>query len=578
MTMNQRSRSLPGLTVHVIPKLIPLLLALAASAAPAQQAPGSSVPAAPPASAPAQGAAPAAPASPVQRAVDTALASIEAGKLEEAIQALEPLRSDPKAPPLALSLLGGLYLEAGRAADAQAVLAPLTQGDAADPAVLYNAGRAALALGRTDEARQLLERSVAKVPNSPAARALGLLLGQENRVEAYRLLRPWALAHPEDSEARLAAALCALDLGRPSEAEQLLSDLPQDDPKVRLLWGRLLIEKRDPRGAIATLKPLEASHPPEIDFNLRRVLADAYLATGQSAEAVKLLTGFENRDPVTARQLAQAHYQGGNLEAALAILKPWAEALLPREKPIAPLQVAALALDYGRLLSAAGRREESADALAVAVKHDPSSVESWQLYGQVLAALGRREESTKALERFRELSEVQRKVQLAQGSKATLREGLARAEPYVAAGQYDEVLRIAREEVALDPGNLRARMLETKSLLLLRRMDEAAKSAKATLALAPESADAHYQMGLSHMVSKRPKEAEAELRRALALDGKHVAAMNDLAVLLMLRGEKKEARELLERVLEIQPEDTLAADNLRKLDAEKGKGGGKPGG
>lgn len=506
-------------------------------------------------------------------AVEAALAKIEAGKLDEAIQTLEPLRADPKASPFALSLLGGLYLEAGRAADAAAVLAPLTKSEDADPAVLYNAGRAALAQGKKDEALQLLQRSVAKAPTSPAARELGLLLGAENRrAEAYRHLRPWALAHPDDKEARLAAALCALDLERPSEAEPLLSDLPQDDPKVRLLWGQLLLEKRDPRGAIATLKPLEASHPPEVDFNLRQVLSDAYLQTGQSAEAVKLLTGFQDRDPLTARKLAQAHYQGGDLEAALTILKPWAEAMLPREKPRAPLIVAGVALDYGRLLSAAGRTQEAADALAVAVKHDPESAESWQLYGQVLAALGRRDESAKALARFKELSEAQRKVQLAQGNSATLREGLARAEPFVAAGKYEDALRLIREELALDPGNLRAHMMEVKTLLLMHRADEAAKSAEATLALAPDSADAHYQMGVCHMVRKHPKEAEAELRKALALDANHTASMNDLAVLLMLSNRKPEAKKLLERALAIHPDDALAADNLRRLKEEGAKG------
>src|SRR4029079_19837515 len=94
--------------------------------------------------------------------------------------------------------------------------------------------------------------------------------GEARRFAATGEMPPWARQHTDDTEAPLAAALCALDLDRPSEAEELLSDLSQEDPKVRLLWGQLLLEKRDPRGAIATLKPLAASHPQEVDFNLRR--------------------------------------------------------------------------------------------------------------------------------------------------------------------------------------------------------------------------------------------------------------------------------------------------------------------
>ena len=509
----------------------------------------------------------------LQQVVRDALAQVAAGKLDAAIALLEPLRSGGRTPPtVALSLLGGLYLEAGKAAEAQAVLGPLAAAGDADPAVLYNAGRAALALGQKDDGRALLERSVEKVPSSPAARELGLLYGGEGRrLEAYRLLRPWALSHTDDTEARLAAALCALDLERPSEADELLAGLSTDDPKVRLLRGQLLLERQDPRAAIEMLKPLDTSRPQEVDFNLRRVLADAYLQVGQSAEAVRLLTGFENRDPTTARMLAQAQYQGGDLDGALATLKPWADALLANEKPRAPLIVAALALSYGRLLTAAGRHQEAVDALAVALRLDPASVEAWQADGQALTALGRRDEATQALARFKKLAEERQKAQLAQGSAAKSLEGLDRAKPLLASRRYEEALKIAREEMAIAPDDPRPRMQEVKTLLLLRRGQEAMESARATLALAPGSADAYYQLGLCHMVLKQPKEAEAAFRSALKANPNHVATMNDLAVLLMLRGDKPEARKLLERVLAVSPGDALAADNLRKLKAEGAK-------
>src|SRR6185436_6507996 len=120
---------------------------------------------------------------------------------------------------------------------------------------------------------------------------------------------------------------------------------------------------------------------------------------------------------------------------------------------------------------------------------------AWQADGQALTALGRKEEADKALARFKKLSEERQKAQLAQGSAAKALEGLDRAKPLLAAGRYEEALKIAREEVAIAPDDPRPRMQEVKTLLLLRRGEEAMAAARATLALAPGSADAFYQIG-----------------------------------------------------------------------------------
>ena len=92
-----------------------------------------------------------------------------------------------------------LYLELGKAQQALAVLKPLADAEDAEPAVLYKAGRAALLPDQVDAAKLYFTRSVLKEPASPAARELGLLTAREGRVvEAYSMLRPWALRNPND--------------------------------------------------------------------------------------------------------------------------------------------------------------------------------------------------------------------------------------------------------------------------------------------------------------------------------------------------------------------------------------------
>ncbi|HYO13854.1 MAG TPA: hypothetical protein VE685_11730 [Thermoanaerobaculia bacterium] len=105
------------------------------------------------------------------------------------------------------------------------------------------------------------------------ARALGMELAVQGKwLDAYKQLKPWALAHPDDVQARMVAAYSAVRLARLAEAERLLSDLPQNEPWVRLLWGDLLLAQGNPWGTLDMLKPLEKSHPPELERDLRRLL------------------------------------------------------------------------------------------------------------------------------------------------------------------------------------------------------------------------------------------------------------------------------------------------------------------
>lgn len=507
--------------------------------------------------------------------VPEALARLDAGDPAEAVALLEPYRDRPDTPDPVIALLGLTYLEADRPGPALDVLEPLAEIPEADPGVLYNAGRAALALGSVELAAGYLERSVRRAPESPAARELGLLLGAEGRyADALALLRPWVTRNPGDTEARLAAALCAIQLERPPDAEAMLEDLPEENPRGRLLSGKLALLQGDPYGAIEILESLVGSPSPQLDLDARRALADAYMTVGRASDAVQLLEDRAQAQPQTALQLSQALYQSGDLERAVEALRPFAEQLRHQEGgdepgPMESLR-ASLSLEYGRLLVAAGQHAEAIPFLEIATRVRPEEKQGWQALGQALAAVGRVEEAQSALERFRDIthSEVPASVkdmQLERDVADPTGRELRGALRLMADDRAAEALELLERERRLAPEDPRPLLLESRALLQLDRPAEALEAVEAAADLVPESADVVYQRGAVEMALGRLEAAEASLRRALDLQPEHTASMNDLAVLLMERGDTDEARRLLERVLELRPDDPLAAANLEQL-------------
>jgi len=365
---------------------IPALLSLALLAFPLAAAQT------PPPAAP-KAAAPAAPAeSPLQKPLDEAVRLVQAGKKAEAFQKLQAVEKDPNVTPLVLSLIGALYVEIGRPQDGLRVLKPLADPEDAQPAVLYNAGRAALRAGQVDAGRIYLTRSVLKQPDSPAARELGMLTAQDGRVvEAYSMLRPWALHNPNDTEARLVAANLAVQLERGDDAIQLLANFPDSEPAVRLLHGKALVLKKDGPGAVALLKPLLAKHPQGMDLEVRRSLAEAELLAGQPAEAVKLIDGKTGGHPALVLLLARAQRQAGNAAAAGATLKPLADKLPANADTIGdPRPVAGIAMEYGSLLVDGGvLMDELRDLLDLEERREEDRHEYHTVGGFVATRLGR---------------------------------------------------------------------------------------------------------------------------------------------------------------------------------------------
>jgi len=349
---------------------------------------------------------PAPPSAAVQKTIQSAVALAQKGDLKGAIALLEPLKARGTHP-AALSLLGTLYLESDRPADAIALLGPIADTDAAGPLILSNAAHAALALGQTERAVRYLQRAVKKVPDSPAARDLGLLLGSEGRIaEGYAVLRPWVAAHPDDGDARLAAAFGAVELERAADAEELLQGLPADNPRVQLLRARVRVLRDDPQNAIALLEPLAQNGPPELLPEIRRNLARVYVGTGASRKAIALLAGKVGDDPSLVVLLGRAQFKAGDPAAAVAVLAPSAKAALTAPDPTAPgdrAMTAELELEYGQALVSTSKWAEAIQALDRSTRLNPKVFQAWQLLGRAQLAAGQREAAEKSMAKVKEL-------------------------------------------------------------------------------------------------------------------------------------------------------------------------------
>jgi len=521
----------------------------------------------------AQGPKPGPPSPALEKTMKSALQKYQEGDLKSAIALLEPLKDKPGTHPAALSLLGTLYLEAGRPKDSLALLGPLADTPAAGPLILANAARAALALGQTARGEKYLKSAVEKDPDSPAARDLGLLLGSQGELDqSYALLRPWTLAHPEDAEARLAAAYGAVELDRLPEGAEFLKDLPADNPRVRLLQGRILLNQQKPREGLALLEPLLKDGPLELDLSVRRYLATGRLAVGESGAAVELLKGKVGDDPSLAVLLGRAYYQDGKPAEAITVLEPFARNLLagapssPSERAL----MAELALTYGQALVGVSKWPEAAAALTRATQLDPQSIQAWQLLGRAQLAGGQREDADRSMEKFRQLeaaqksntariNEAQRNVDDPTGRN------LKRAMAAALEGRTAEALVQIRQEITLQPKDPRPRMAQIMTLLSAKRPKDALTAAEEAVTALPGDPDLLYLRGAARMAVRDLPGAEKDLRQTLQVRPNHLGAMSDLAVLLTTTGKKEEARQLLRKVLELKPGDPTATANLKSL-------------
>ena len=437
-------------------------------------------------------------------------AALDLGDAERGVAFLE--RSVAQAPVSPAARHLGLYLGAkGRTADAYRLLRPWALTQAGDVEARLAAAAAALKLGRADEGEALLE---GLDDGSPRVRLLrgDLALARRDPADAARWLEPLAQGAPAEMAADVLVLLTTawLELGRSTEAIQLLSDRAAGRPRLALALAKAQNLSGDPAAARRTLEPF----------------------------VVPLL----ERDP-------QAMPEG----------------------PVRSL-TASITLEQGRLLLLEGSTEEAVRLLQYSAILDPWRRETWQELARGFAAAGRTEDAEQALSRFQELESANQRAEVpglkgARRAQDATGQRLAEALEWAERGEGQKALDTVRQEISLAPDDPRPRLLEVRLLLAMGRAEEALAAAGRAVERFPDLPDARHFRAVASLALGDAKAAEADLRAVLDASPGHLPAKNDLALVLARKGETEAARALLEQILEEYPQDSLARERLAALEA-----------
>ena len=231
--------------------------------------------------------------------------------------------------------------------------------------------------------------------------------------------------------------------------------------QVRFLLGAVLVELKDPKGAITQLRAahqLDTTHA-----DVRKLLAAQYSATGQYKQAIALLAPVVDQPPYDEEAhllLIGARQASGDSEGVFA-LATRAERRFPRSP-----QVAAW---LGFQLQFSGRYEEAEDQLRRAIDLEPSFGVPYQLLGEIYL---KREEYSAAVEWFRKA------VNIMPEDVETLM-GLGRA--LAALDNTDAALEALRKAATMAPENAQVHL--HLSRLYFRTGDEAKAREEADLSV-----------------------------------------------------------------------------------------------
>ncbi|HEY7311653.1 MAG TPA: tetratricopeptide repeat protein [Gemmataceae bacterium] len=307
--------------------------------------------------------------------------------------------------------------------------------------------------------------------------------------------------------------------------------------------------------------------PPLVLF----VLGSSLLATGNAAEAVRLLESACARRP-------QDFWLNYQLGVALSQLKPPQNAESVRYCTAAIAlrpDVPSLWVNLGGVLAPQGRLPEAIAAFNKAIDLKPDyalahyslgiarmkgndtdrgrksleeAIRLWPDFAPAHEALGnllaRQREPAEAEKHLREAIRLKPNYADAHNDLANV---LAmRGKPDEAIASYRTALKFAPNDAKIwkNLGEIQGRQA---------RWEEAVDSFEKALRLDPNYAEVHNDLGFVRLQQRRPNEAVAALRKAVALQPNSLKANANLANALRLGGQRKEAISVYRKVIELHP-------------------------
>ena len=457
-----------------------------------------------------------------RRALESAVALVEQGRLDEADRQAQRALADPETRAVAHSILGTIRLRQHRLEESARLLGeairlqPRLVGAQLTLAHVHTLqNRPALALARF---RAVLEVD----PGNLTARLALARAEVENgrHAQALKLTAPVQAALRRSAEGLYVIAAALLKTGRRDEAARLagdwnqLADVPQS---ASVTFGLLLVEAGAVTDGIAVLERARASGPAsyELAFNL----AGAYLM---------------NRDPIRALE---------QYDAALAI----------RPEALEPLRLAAGIAERN------GELERSLSYWMRAKKLAPDDPGILLGFGRVCFKMDLLEDAEPAL------------VKAASLKPADIPSQYTLAAVKVGKRQYDEARSLLAPLVESHPADAHLRYAMGTVLYTQGHLQEASGHLQESIRLAPDQIASHYYLALVARDQGRHEEAIAVLEGLLARHPEHGAASEVLGMLLMTTGRYDEAERHLRAAVRLTPASVRANYQLGLLLARLGK-------
>jgi tetratricopeptide (TPR) repeat protein len=452
------------------------------------------------------------------------VAYVRSGRINEAEQILKQ-KADNNPQPGFILQLAQHYYRAGKTGDMQATLKRLISNPKLYPKGRQQVGKFYATIRDYDAAMRQFQEGMKEDPDSKPdyqREIAQLLIVQNKKSEANRLLEEVLNANPKDERARAMRSSLLIETGDPQRVQQAITELQSavgQDPKnpvLRFNLGRALLAKGQLDQARVQFQEAIKLHKEYLPARL--ALAQLYMVRREYANAIQAAKEVLDYDP-------------RNLSAKL-------------------IRTTGLA--------AIGNNALARTELAETIRLYPNSVDA----ALQLAVLDLGEK------RYKEAEEEF--TQLYRAHPADLRALMGAAETYAVQDQFDKAIQLLQGEIVRNPGRLELRNALGNIAFRGGKYGLAADQYEFIIKARPEAGDVYLRLGQTLAMKGDEKGALRTFEKAQQLRPNDPAAYVQVALLLERTGQRDKARPVYEQILRMKPDHPIALNNLAYLMAESG--------
>ncbi len=331
---------------------------------------------------------------------------------------------------------------------------------------------------------------------------------------------------PKTAEAYLVGAACQAALNKPDAAEAMLQAGIRAVPDKAILYHSLaqyyvsrkrLADAEQIYRQVATLQPKEAGH--------RQALARLYLMQGSFDRAETELRAIVGIDA-------------------------------DKEEYLLPLAV---------FLGGRGRFTESENLMKSFIQKKPDA--SYKVRFVLADLYLKNRQTDKALAVLQDAADLAPKNPNAVTAKNSM------AAIYAGQGKSDEALKLTREILENNPGDVAALVTQGRVSLVKKDAVNAVNAFRSLVKEAPKNPEAHVLLGQAHRLNKDYALAEEEFKKALSLNEKYAPASEALGDLYVEKKDLARAEKVFEELSAKYPKDPRWSFKLGVLYEMKGDTG-----